>query len=78
VTRQARTLRIPDQVIREFDEGISRAFGDLGEPGPVYLEIPTDVLRTHVPANLGYAPRDLILKHYTIKPFDVRANLEAD
>jgi acetolactate synthase I/II/III large subunit len=52
VTRQARTLRIPDQVIREFDEGISRAFGDLGEPGPVYLEIPTDVLRTHVPANL--------------------------
>jgi acetolactate synthase I/II/III large subunit len=52
VTRQSRTLRVPDQVIREFDEGISRSFGDLGEPGPVYLEIPTDVLRTHVPANL--------------------------
>ena len=52
VTRQSRTLRVADQVIREFDEGVSRAFGDLGEPGPVYLEIPTDVLRTHVPANL--------------------------
>ena len=52
VTRQSRTLRVPDQVIREFDEGVSRSFGDLGEPGPVYLEIPTDVLRTHVPANL--------------------------
>jgi acetolactate synthase-1/2/3 large subunit len=52
ITRQARTLRVADQVIREFDEGVARAFGDLGEPGPVYLEIPTDVLRTHVPANL--------------------------
>ena len=52
VTRQARTLRVADQVIREFDEGVARAFGDLGEPGPVYLEIPTDVLRAHVPANL--------------------------
>jgi acetolactate synthase-1/2/3 large subunit len=37
VTRQSRTLRVPDQVIREFDEGVARAFGDLGEPGPVYL-----------------------------------------
>jgi acetolactate synthase I/II/III large subunit len=52
VTRQARTLRVADQVIREFDEGVSRAFGDLGEPGPVYLEIPTDVLRTHVGPDL--------------------------
>src|SRR5271155_4677578 len=52
VTRQSRTLRVAEQVIREFDEGVARAFGDLGEPGPVYLEIPTDVLRTHVPANL--------------------------
>jgi acetolactate synthase-1/2/3 large subunit len=52
VTRQSRTLRVADQVIREFDEGVARAFGDVGEPGPVYLEIPTDVLRTHVPENL--------------------------
>jgi acetolactate synthase I/II/III large subunit len=52
VCRQSRTLRVADQVIREFDEGVSRAFGDLGEPGPVYLEIPTDVLRTVVPQQL--------------------------
>ena len=52
VTRQSRTLRVADQVIREFDEGVSRAFGDLGEPGPVYLEIPTDVLRAHVAPGL--------------------------
>jgi acetolactate synthase I/II/III large subunit len=52
VCRQSRTLRVADQVIREFDEGVARAFGDLGEPGPVYLEIPTDVLRTVVPQQL--------------------------
>jgi thiamine pyrophosphate-dependent acetolactate synthase large subunit-like protein len=48
VTRTARTARIPDQVIREFDEAVARATGDAGEPGPVYLEIPTDVLRADV------------------------------
>lgn len=52
VCRQSRTLRIADQVVRELDEAVSRAFGDLGEPGPVYLEIPTDVLRTTVPPQL--------------------------
>ena len=52
VTRTARTTRVPEQVIREFDEAVARAYGDLGEPGPVYLEIPTDVLRADVAANL--------------------------
>ena len=52
VTRAARTLRVPDQVVREFDEAVARAMGDSGEPGPVYVEIPTDVLRTTVPPQL--------------------------
>lgn len=52
VCRQSRTLRVADQVVRELDEAVSRAFGDLGEPGPVYVEIPTDVLRTTVGKNL--------------------------
>ncbi|MEM7042503.1 MAG: thiamine pyrophosphate-binding protein [Pseudomonadota bacterium] len=52
VTRQSRTLRVADQVIREFDEALARASGDLGEPGPVYLEIPTDVLRQDLPDEL--------------------------
>jgi acetolactate synthase-1/2/3 large subunit len=52
VSRLARTARVPEQVIRELDEAVARAMGDLGEPGPVYLEIPTDVLRTHVPPQL--------------------------
>jgi thiamine pyrophosphate-dependent acetolactate synthase large subunit-like protein len=48
VARYCRTARVADQVIREMDEAVSRAFGDLGEPGPSYIEIPTDVLRTRV------------------------------
>jgi acetolactate synthase-1/2/3 large subunit len=52
VTRTARTARVPEQVIRELDEAVARALGDAGEPGPVYIEIPTDVLRAHVPKQL--------------------------
>ncbi|HEX2941796.1 MAG TPA: thiamine pyrophosphate-binding protein, partial [Rhodopila sp.] len=52
VTRYARTARVPEQVSRELDEAIARAMGDMGEPGPSYIEVPTDVLRTRVPAVL--------------------------
>src|SRR5215831_7889161 len=62
VTRTSRTLRVPDQVIRELDEATARAIGDAGEPGPVYVEIPTDVLRTHV------APQLVLKEWLTAKP----------
>lgn len=52
ITRLARTARVPEQVVRELDGAIAAALGDRGEPGPVYLEVPTDVLRSHVPAGL--------------------------
>ncbi len=52
VSRYARTARVADQVIRELDEAVARAFGDLGEPGPAYIEIPTDVLRQKVPPGI--------------------------
>jgi acetolactate synthase-1/2/3 large subunit len=52
VTRASRTLRVADQIIRELDEAVARAMGDSGEPGPVYVEIPTDVLRTKVAPQL--------------------------
>src|ERR1700675_3152611 len=52
VTRTSRTARVAEQVVREFDEAVARATRDLGEPGPVYLEIPTDVLRTNVAPTL--------------------------
>jgi acetolactate synthase I/II/III large subunit len=55
ITRLSRTARIPEQVLRELDEAMARATGDLGEPGPVYIEIPTDVLRVDVPPALVLA-----------------------
>ncbi|MHB2167644.1 thiamine pyrophosphate-binding protein [Alsobacter sp. R-9] len=59
VTRYCRTARVADQVIRELDEAIARAEGDMGEPGPSYIEVPTDVLRTRVAPNL--IPRDWLV-----------------
>jgi acetolactate synthase-1/2/3 large subunit len=52
VTRYARTARVPEQTLRELDEAIARTMGDLGEPGPAYIEFPTDVLRHSVPSQL--------------------------
>jgi acetolactate synthase I/II/III large subunit len=49
VTRHARTLRVADQIARDLDKAWSLALGDGGAPGPVYVEIPTDVLRETVP-----------------------------
>ena len=62
VTRLARTLGVADQLLRELDEAWSRAEGDRGEPGPVYVEIPTDVLREHV------APALISEEHLRPKP----------
>jgi acetolactate synthase-1/2/3 large subunit len=50
IARHAVTARIADQVLRELDLAVARAFGDGGEPGPVYIEFPTDVLRERVAA----------------------------
>jgi acetolactate synthase I/II/III large subunit len=50
VTRQARTLRVADQIARDLDKAWALAEGDGGPPGPVYIDIPTDVLRQTVPA----------------------------
>lgn len=69
VTRFSRTARVPEQVLRELDEAIARAMGDMGEPGPVYLEIPTDVLRTHVPEAL--VPADWIAPKPRRRPVPV-------
>jgi acetolactate synthase-1/2/3 large subunit len=50
ITRYARTVREPALVLQELDEAVSRAQGEGGEPGPVYLDFPVDTLREDVPA----------------------------
>ncbi|MBI1396730.1 MAG: thiamine pyrophosphate-binding protein [Betaproteobacteria bacterium] len=52
VTRMSRTLRVADNILRDLDKAVGAALGDGAAPGPVYVEIPTDVLRKTVPAAL--------------------------
>ena len=53
VTRQSRTLRVADQIARDLDKAWAMADGDGNPPGPVYVEIPTDVLRETVADAVG-------------------------
>jgi acetolactate synthase-1/2/3 large subunit len=62
ITRYARTVREPALVLQELDEAVSRAFGQGGEPGPVYLDFPTDTLRGSVPTRLQ------LDEHFGAKP----------
>ncbi len=57
ITRYARTVREPSLVPAELAEAIARAHGDAGEPGPAYLDFPTDTLRAPI-------PRPLLLAEY--------------
>lgn len=49
ITRYARTVREPALVLQELDAAVSRAVGEGGDPGPAYLDFPTDILRAEVP-----------------------------
>lgn len=53
ITRYARTVREPGLVPWELAEALARALGEGGDPGPVYLDFPTDVLRAPVPPPLA-------------------------
>ena len=52
ITRYARTVREPSRALAELDEAISCAFGEAGEPGPAFIDFPTDTLRAGVPKAL--------------------------
>jgi acetolactate synthase-1/2/3 large subunit len=62
LTRYARTVREPALVLQELDEAVSRALGQGGEPGPVYLDFPVDTLRAEVPRAVQLA------EHFAPKP----------
>ena len=62
VTRQSRTLRVAEQVARDLDKAWAMAEGDGNPPGPVYIEIPTDVLRQQV------SPASVLPEHLVAKP----------
>jgi acetolactate synthase I/II/III large subunit len=57
VTRSARTLREPGNILRDLDKAWATAIGDGNPPGAVYVEVPTDVLRQRVPPGV-------VLKEY--------------
>ncbi len=48
ITSYARTVHHADLALQEIDEAVSRAMGQGGEPGPVYLDFPVDVARASV------------------------------
>jgi acetolactate synthase-1/2/3 large subunit len=62
LTRYARTVREAALIPKELDSAVEYAFGQGGEPGPVYLDFPTDTLRAHVPAALQ------LEEHFRVKP----------
>lgn len=62
ITRYARTVRESSRALAELDEAISCALGELGEPGPAFVDFPTDTLRAEVPKALQ------LEEHLTSKP----------
>ncbi len=58
ITRYARSVREPSLALQELDEAVERAVGGAGgEPGPAYLDFPTDVLRAAFPPALELPER---------------------
>jgi acetolactate synthase-1/2/3 large subunit len=64
VTRYARTLAEPSLVAQELDAAIAQALGHGGEPGPSFVDLPTDVLRSEtspvLPEHLHGSPRPVL------------------
>jgi acetolactate synthase-1/2/3 large subunit len=73
ITRYARTVRDPTLVLLALDEAVARATGQGGDPGPVYLDFPTDVLRAEVPRHLQLAEHFTPRKRPILAPDSIEA-----
>jgi len=69
ITRFSRTVSEPSLVLKELDDAASCAMGEGGEPGPVFIDFPTDTLRATVPTALQ------LPEHFRAKP---RLNIQPD
>jgi acetolactate synthase-1/2/3 large subunit len=63
ITRYARTITSSSHVLRELDEAVACAEGQTGEPGPAFIDFPTDLLREILPLSLvehdRFPPREV-------------------
>jgi acetolactate synthase-1/2/3 large subunit len=76
VTRYARTVREAALVPQELDQALARAAGLGGDPGPAYLDFPTDTLRERVPAPLLAPHWFAVPPARRVAPADVSAAVE--
>jgi len=53
ITRYARTVREQGLVLPQLDEAVACALGEGGEPGPAYVDFPTDLLSETLPPNMA-------------------------
>mgnify|MGYP001406181328 CR=1 FL=1 len=58
ITRATISVRNVERLEQDFLTGISSAKGDGGIPGPVFIEVPTDVLRESVAVSSGIEKSD--------------------
>jgi len=71
ITRYARTVHHADLALQEIDEAVSRALGQGGEPGPVYVDFPVDVVRARVSAAMQMPERFTPRADIEMMPDDV-------
>lgn len=68
ITRYSRTVRESSLVLKELDEAISCAFGQWNDPGPVFIDFPTNILRQELPVHLQLDELMKPKKHATLLP----------